>query len=323
MEQLFREIKRTIDGAKNILLVSHEYPDGDALGSMLALKIALNNLDKQADAFSVYQIPPSFKFLPHIGEIKKKIETVYDLIFGVDYGDFDRLETIVSGACLVPPSITFDHHPLANQTGHFKIIDPDFSSTCEIVYQFLTVNSLKIDKEIATCLLTGIFTDTWSFRHPNTTSQTLKIVGELLLKGALVNKVAKLTSQNNIGAKSKLWARALSNMNSSQEFGFVSCFLSHQDLVECQATPEDISGLSSLFCSATGAKFSLLLTEVAPEEIEGSLRSGPEQGVAVDEIAKKFGGGGHKLSAGFKFQGKPEAVLKKIKNLINPHTKQR
>lgn len=312
MRQAFIEAKKAIDDSEKILLASHDEPDGDALGSMLALKFSFEKLGKKADIFCVSKIPENLKFLPGVERIKKSVEPAYDLLFGLDYGDLKRL----GGATLDIPIITFDHHPLTNQAGEIKVVDTDFSSTCEIVYQFLTENELKIDKEIATCLLTGIFTDTWSFRHPNTTAKTLKAAGELLLRGAPLRKIAGLVNQQKIGVKSKIWSRALANIQQDKDFGFVYCFLDFKDMRELGATTDDLSGLASLLCMVPGTKFSLVLSEMAPGQMDGSFRSLPNQGTDVSYFARALGGGGHKLSAGFKTEMAPEEAVKTIKELI-------
>jgi len=314
MKQVFIEAKKVIDGSKKILLASHLEPDGDALGSMLALKFSFEKLGKKADIFCASNIPENLRFLPGIQHIKKSVEPIYDLFFGVDYGDLKRLETTLH---MASPAITFDHHPPINQTGKIKVVDSSFSSTCEIVYQFLAENELKIDKEIATCLLTGIFTDTWSFRHPNTTARTLKVVGELLLKGAHLRKIAGFINQQKIDVKSKIWSRALANIQQDQELGFVFCFINFEDMREFGATSDDLAGLASLLCMVPRTKISLVLSEVAPERLDGSFRSLPNQGTDVSRLAKALGGGGHKLSAGFKTKGRPEDIIEKVKKLIS------
>jgi phosphoesterase RecJ-like protein len=312
MDSPFLERKRAVDKSQKILLASHDEPDGDALGSMLALKFSFEKLGKQADIFCPLDIPENYKFLPGIGQVKKNIEAEYDLLFGVDYGDLKRL----AAAALDIPLITFDHHPLINQAGEIKVVDTSSSSTCEIVYQFLAENELKIDKEIATCLLTGIFTDTWSFRHPNTTAKTLKVVGELLLRGASLRKIAGLVNQQKIDVKSKIWSRALANIQQDEEYDFVFCFINFRDMRELGATSPDLSGLASLLCMVPGAKFSLVLSEVTPGQLDGSFRSLPNQGTDVSYFAKALGGGGHKLSAGFKAEGTCEMIIERIKDLI-------
>jgi len=314
MDSPFLVIKKAIDQSEKILLASHKEPDGDALGSMLALKFSFEKLGKKADIFCASDIPENLKFLPGIEQIKKSVEPIYDLFFGVDYGDLKRLETTLH---MTNPAITFDHHPSINQTGKIKVVDSNFSSTCEIVFEFLEENELKIDKEIATCLLTGIFTDTWSFRHPNTTAKTLKIVGELLLRGAPLRKIARLINQEKIDIKSKIWSRALANVKKDQKLGFIFCFINFEDMQKFNATSNDLAGLASLLCMVPGTKFSLVLSEVAPRKLDGSFRALPNQGTDVSYLAKALGGGGHKLSAGFKIKGKPEDIIEKVKKLIS------
>lgn len=314
MKEIFQEIKKTIDDSNRILLVSHKGPDGDALGSMLALKIVFGNLGKEADIFCPSAIPEVFLFLPEIQSRKTEVKDDYDLIFGLDYADINHLETITKDNKLALPEISFDHHPFVNQTGRLKIIDPSFSCTCEIVHQFLAINSLPLNKEIATCLLTGIFTDTWSFRHPNTSRGTLKTAAELIAKGALLNKIAKLSTRPDMEVKPKIWARALEK--TTFESGFIYCFLNYQDLQEFQAKPSEISGLANLLCGVPEARFSLVLNEIMPGFLDGSLRALPDKGIDVSSLAKEFGGGGHKLSAGFKIEARPETIIKRIRILL-------
>lgn len=320
MKEIFIKIKEIIDRSEKILLASHTEPDGDALGSMLGLKIALAGQNKNTDIFCASEIPANLKFLPGTREIKRNIGLDYDLVLGLDYGDLRRLETVVAGLNVALPMISFDHHPLMNQSGQIKIIDINFSSTSEIIYQFLSANGIEIDRRAATCLLTGIFTDTWSFRHPNATAETLKTVGSLVLKGAPLQRIAKFTNQINIEAKSKIWGKALANIRSDKETNFIYCFLNYQDMFESRAVTNDLSGLASLLCMVPGISFSLVLSEFAPGQIDGSMRALPDKGIDVSILAKNFGGGGHKLSAGFKAKGQPEKIIERVKDLIS-HSK--
>lgn len=314
MREMFLKIKERIDSAQNILLTSHVEPDGDALGSMLALRIALQNLGKSVDVFCVSKIPENLGLLPGAGELRREIDFGYDLIIGLDYGDCGRLETAALGLPL--PEITFDHHPYINQSGLFKIVDPVASSTCEIVYEFLSAGGFEINKEIAVCLLSGIFDDTWNLRHPNATARTFKVAGELLKKGVALNKVIKISGKGNTFVKTKAWGRGLASIEFDQETGLVFCFLSHNDLAEKNISHRDLSGLSSFISHVPEARFSLVLTEIAPGRLDGSLRTHPGRGIDVSKIAGVFGGGGHRLSAGFKTNLKMEEVFETIRNLI-------
>ncbi len=316
MTEIFLKIEERIKLAQNILLTSHIDPDGDALGAMLGLRIALKKLGKKTDAFCGSKIPENLRLLPGAGELKREIDSSYDLVIGLDYGDSKRLETVFFKLPALLPQITFDHHPYLNQCGDLKAIDTCVSSTCEIICLFLNFNKIEIDKEMAVCLLTGIFADTWNLRHPNASAQTFKISGELLLKGVSLNKIIKIFAQNNLLVKSKIWGRGLKNIFFDTEVGAVFCFFSFKDLSDCGASNHDLSGLSSFIGSVPDAKFSLVLSEIEPGRLDGSLRAHPDKGIDVSQIARRFNGGGHKLSAGFKTNLKPEEVFKAIRNLI-------
>lgn len=318
MDDLFGQAKEKIKEARKILVVSHTDVDGDALGSMLAMKLSLEAFGKETDVFCASSIPQALAFLPGAESVKKEICQPYDLICGLDYGDLKRLETVAEKIDIALPDISFDHHPFINQSGQIKIIDTTFSSTCEIVYWFLSINDLPIDKEIATCLLTGISTDTWSFRHPNVTARTFQAVSKLVLKGVSLNKIAKMANGQNIEARSKIWGKALTKVSLDRHLGFAFCFLSHQELKEFEATTRDLSGLASMLCMIPGARFSLVLSEIEAGYFDGSFRALPGRGIDVSFLAKNFGGGGHRLSAGFKTNILPESVIKKIKELIMP-----
>jgi len=316
MQQQFLEIKKRIEAAKNILLVSHYEPDGDALGSMLGLKIAFENAGKKVDAFCSSEISENLRLLPGVRQLKREIRSDYDLVIGLDYGDCKRLETVFFNLPVSLPQITFDHHPSVNQCGDLKVVDTAASSTCEIICNFLNFSKIKIGKETAICLLAGIFSDTWNLRHPNASAQTFKISGELLLKGAPINKIVKISAQNNLLVKSKIWGRGLENIIFDEQIGAVFCFFSYKDLKEHKATYQDLSGLSSFISAVPGAKFSLVLSEIEPGKLDGSLRALPGKEIDVSKIAKALGGGGHKLSAGFKTNLKPEEVFETIRQLI-------
>ncbi|MDD5589993.1 MAG: bifunctional oligoribonuclease/PAP phosphatase NrnA [Candidatus Portnoybacteria bacterium] len=314
MQEIFREISDAIIGSKKILLSGHRKPDGDCLGSMLALKLSMEKSGKKADIFCSSEIPNFLRFLPQANCLKNKIEEDYDLVLGLDYGDLKRLDTVVCGLPVSLPEITFDHHPLKNQSGRFVAIDQKASSTCEIIFDFLFSQNSEIDRQIATCLLTGIFADTGSFRHPNVTAKTLKAVAQLLSAGAILNKIAKFYSEKNIDSKSKITALALSKM-ALDESGFIYCLITYDDFRECGAERDDLIGFPAFLCSVSGIRFSLVLREVFPGKWDASFRSFPG-GEDVLKYAVALGGGGHRFSCGVRLNEPPEFFIGKLKSLI-------
>ncbi len=314
-----------IKSSKDILILTHKNPDGDAVGSVLGLAQALNSLDKNAECFSKDAVPAIFEFLPNVSMIKNQTNLKnYDLVILLDCALFSRtgLDSIKDIIDSFDNLLIIDHHPKGvEEAGYLnscvQIINPSASSTAVLVYDLLKELDIKITKDIAHCLLTGIFTDTGGFQHSNTDAQTLQITAELMGKGPRINKIAKnIFNSKNVSAI-KLWGKALGRIQRDKNTGMAVSYLSKNDLEECGAKQEDISGLISVINTVSDAKFSLLLTESDNNKIRGSLRSEEYKNIDVSRIAKSLGGGGHKLASGFEVEGEDvKDSVAKIKEMI-------
>lgn len=309
----FALAKNLINRARSILLATHEDPDGDAVGSMLALKMILEKTGKQATTFFPAGISENLNFLPGADKIIQKLPaTQTDLTIGLDYGNYKRL-TLDQRFLNEQAFLTIDHHLVGEHIG-CRIIEKESSSTAEILYQFFNYLTIEIDQAIATCLLAGIFSDTGGFRFPNTSAQTLKITGELLLKGAPLQKIARLVDAANPDESRNLWIQAFGNMEIDIKNGVAFSVITHKNF---SALNHDFSSsaIANLLSSAPEIKYAILCMEKEPGQLECSLRSQQDRGVDVAQIAKRFGGGGHRLAAGFKTDEKPEMIINKIKGL--------
>lgn len=314
-----------IKSSKNILILTHKNPDGDAVGSVLGLAQALNSLSKNAECFLKDVVPDVFRFLPNVAMIKNSTKLKnYDLVILLDCALFSRtgLSSITDIIDSFDNLLIIDHHPKrAEEVGYLnsrvQIIDPSASSTAVLIYDLFKKFDLKITKDIAHCLLTGIFTDTGGFQHSNTDARTLKITAELMGKGPRVDKIAKNIFSSKSVPAIKLWGKALSRIQRDENTGMAVSYLNKKDLEECGAKQEDISGLISVINTVSDAKFSLLLTESDNNKIKGSLRSEEYRGIDVSRIAKSLGGGGHKLASGFEVEGKDvKGGIERIKEMI-------
>lgn len=317
MSQKFIQAKKMIERATGVLLVTHEEPDGDALGSMLALKMTLEKIGKKTTAFCSSSIPAVFNFLPQISQIKNRWDwPAADLIVGLDYGSVWRLG--LDEHCLRQAKnfLTFDHHLIDDQL-EFRVIESEFSSTCELIYRFLKFFQWQINREIASCLLAGIFDDTGGLRYPNTTAQTLKIIGELLLLGAPLQKISQNLGQSktDLFLGRDLWVRAFERIQFDRPSGLIFSVIDYQSL-SGRENDFRASGILNFFNAVPEAKAALLLMEKSPGCFEGSLRSQPDRGLNVAQIARAFGGGGHKLAAGFRTNVGAEEIIGKIKNFL-------
>lgn len=313
MTQEFLQAQKMIGRAQNILLATHEEPDSDAVGSVLAIKIGLDKIGKKTVAFSASKIPPCLSFLPQSEQIIHKANLAdFDLIVGLDYGSYQRLR-LNDGNLASLNFLTIDHHLVGEHLG-LQIVKDNCSSTAEILYELMPHLNIGIDQEIATCLLTGIFSDTGGFRYPNTSARTLKIVGELLLKGAPLQKIAKLAGTCNLPENLDTWIEAFKNLEIDLKSGLIFSLITPKNPI---GRKQDFSGsaIASLLSNAPEIKLALVCVQKQPGQIECSLRSQNDRGVNVAKIAQLFGGGGHRLAAGFQTSAKPEEIINTIKNL--------
>lgn len=317
ISQQFQKINELLKGARNILIASHENPDADAVGSVLAVSSVLNKKNFKNFIYLPDEAPKYLNFLPGFEKLKKEIPHFdFDLLFCLDYGDFARLRLPKNFS--EEKIITLDHHLESEQKGQIKIVDPEFSSTAEIIYLWLTESGVEIDKDIATCLLAGIISDTGGFKHISTSPQTLEIASNLISLGAPLEAISRqvLTLGKSLSA-SKIWAEALSRVTLDLKNNFAFSWVSFEDLKKYQVSPPDLNGISSLISTISGVSFSFFLVEYEKGKVKGSLRSEPYKGKNINEMAKALGGNGHSYAAGFKQEGSIEEVIKRVYNLID------
>ncbi len=304
----FAETRKLCDKSSRLILFSHEFTDGDDLGALLALGRALEKRAKTVVKVAAGGVPDNLLFLPGQSEVLDKLPENFA-------EDFDLLITLGCATLLrtgfaelakwAKPIINIDHHPDTQRYGTVNICEAAAAATCELVYLMLKDWGVEIDKFMATSLLTGIFTDTGGFRHANVTPLTLEIAADLLRKGAKLDLISRFTFSQKDLPKLRAWAVALEHARFDPQQQMVYTVITTEDLARVQAREEDLDGVVELLNTIPDAKFSMLLKQRG-DEIKGSLRSEPDKGVDVSEIARTFGGGGHKLAAGFKFKGKIE-----------------
>ncbi len=299
----FKKADALIEKAQTVFLTMHEGPDGDDLGSVLAMNHYLTALGKKVLICIKGPVPESLKFLPGSELVSEEFpKEIFDLAIVFGCRDLDRpgLKELKQTKT---DFINFDHHPDSTNFATVNIVDEKASAVAELVYHYLKHTEAEITKEIATCLLTGIFTDTGGFKHANTTSEALEVASELLKKGARIDKIAHQTMGKKRPEALKAWAKGLENTRFDPDKKMVFSVLTEDDLKEIGANDDDLEGFVETLNNIPQARFALLLRQDG-EVVRGSLRSEPHKKVDVSKIAKMFGGGGHKLSSGFKLKGK-------------------
>ncbi|MFA6588695.1 MAG: bifunctional oligoribonuclease/PAP phosphatase NrnA [Patescibacteria group bacterium] len=306
--QTFETIKKAIDQAEEILLIAHQKPDGDTLGANLAMANWLRDIGKHFHFYCLHPVPQHLRYLPlweHLLYTDEEIIRIpFDLVIFIDssslsYSGVGHLLEKIKGEPII---INIDHHPTNPGFGKINLVEPTASSASELVYQFFDSQQIQITKDMATCILTGILTDTGGFSNLGTTQSSMEIAGKLLGLGAKFRTITNFTVRNKTVNTLKLWGRALDRLTRHAD-GVVSTVLTQTDLTECEATDEDLEGISNFLNALQDAKIIMVLKEDSSGFVKVSLRTTHED-VDVSELAQKFGGGGHKKAAGFSVPGK-------------------
>lgn len=301
----FNTLNYIIKHSRKILLFAHSRPDGDTIGSVSALKEYLQSLEKTVDIACFDPLPDYFKSIilfefeyPDHLDLES-----YDTIIASDSVErgFDKIKPQLSEDQV---TVLIDHHPDITMRGDVKIIDSKYSSACEIIYNYLEFNKIKITKNIATFLMIGISSDTGNFQHSNTTVRVMEIASNLMKSGASLSKIVNASFADKKISTLKLWGRAFEKARINPKNNMIVTVITQEDIAQCGASMEDIAQVSSILNTVPGANFSLVLSQRDDKTIKGSLRSEEYKGTNVSAIAHQFGGGGHKLASGFEIRGR-------------------
>lgn len=307
MKQTFKEISQAIKASQNVLIISHNRPDGDTTGSNLALRIYLEKEGKNVFSACADPLPENLKFLPESDKfVQEFLLEDFDTVIVVDAGARHLVrffEIYPELGRTKKPIICFDHHFSNDKFGTLNAIDPEETSTTTLLYKFFKDQNIEIDENMATCLLNGIYTDTGSFMHANTKSYTLKIASELLKLGGKFKQIAENNFKKTPVKKLKLMGEVLRNVQYDEQEKKIIGGVTNQTFEKYDATSEDLSGVVDFITSIPEAKYTVLYTEDDKGGVKASLRTRHDD-VNVAKIAEEFGGGGHSKAAGFKVQGR-------------------
>lgn len=308
MKGLLDEIASVIRSSNRFLLLMHEFPDGDAVGSNIALGLALERMGKQVDIVSTSPLPDCYSFLPGKEKVRDWAEPVvdYDVAILLDCADSKRIggaERLLKHCKFL---VNVDHHVSNNSYANLNLVDPEASATGELVMRLFDRLGLEPTPEEATCLYTAILTDTGSFRFQNTTSSGLRTVARLIECGVDPSLVAEAVYENKPISSVRLLALALQSLRLSDD-GLVSwLWVTRKMLNEARADDDDSEGIVNYARMIRGVEVALVFRETSGHDIKVGLRS--RRHVDVSRIASRFGGGGHARAAGCRVCGLPEEV---------------
>jgi phosphoesterase RecJ-like protein len=296
--------------ANAIAIACHVNPDGDAFGSLLAASLGLRKLGKTTYptwGTTPAQVPASYVFLPGLDSLVQPGDLPpVDIFLALDCGAVDRLGEVEPVVARTATTVNVDHHRGNDNFGTFNLVVPTASSTAELMTSLLRDLGVELDLEIATCLYTGIVTDTGRFQYTNSSPETLRLAADLLTFGVPAAEIAGEVFDSSPFGYLKLVGRVLDRARLLQESGFVYSWIEQQDLQETGVTMEETEKVIDLIRGTRAADVAGLFKEQPGGGFRVSLRSkGPR---TVDGIARDKGGGGHHLAAGFSTDNVEETV---------------
>jgi len=329
-----QQVKKILNDADRIAVIVHERPDGDAIGSALALKLALEQNGKKAVVISPDRVPDFLRWLPGADQIieahrqlpqaKEAIQSA-DVVFITDFNALYRagedLEKILSEKLREAPFVMIDHHLQPDAAVPYIFSDPDKASTAELIYTFIRKSGLadKITPDIATALYTGILTDTGSFRFNKTTGETHRVVSDLIDAGADNSRIYSRVFDTYSYDKLQLLGEAIRRMKIIPECAASYIILDEDTLKKYNYRPGDTEGIVNYGLMLDGTRFTTLVSQKPGEKvIRLSFRSKGD--FDVNTFARRyFNGGGHKNAAGGKFEGSIQELEERLNELIRQH----
>lgn len=314
------EIIASMKGAEKIVILPHVSADGDALGSSLALALALKKLDKNPVIYLEEEIPLIFNFLPG-----KEFIRIFDgnsedsdLVMALDTGDRERLGKRIELFNRAGYTINMDHHPTNTEFANLNLVKTGAAATGEMIYQIIKMMGLEFDKDIAVCLYVAVVTDTGGFRFGNTTTLTHQITADLLNYELDVANISQILFETSSLSKIKLMGMAIDNLEVLEDGKVAFMTITDEMIKSSGAKDEDCDGLVNIGRNIGDVEVAVLMRQRADGEFKMNFRS--KNYVDVSEIANKLSGGGHKRAAGCTVKGDmkdiKELILKEIKKVL-------
>ena len=298
-----------LKGADQVTIACHINPDGDALGSALALALGLRQLGKTAHVTwgqAPPKLPAQYRFLPGSDTIESPGDSEPAPVFvAVDCGASDRLGSLEDVAAESETLINIDHHRGNPEFGRLNVVVPGASSTAEVIAGLLRDVGVTIDRDIAICLWTGMVTDTGRFQYASSTPDTLRLAADLVELGVPVPEIAHEVYEASPFDYLKLVGRVLDRAVLVEPARFVYSWVTLRDMDETGVASDEMDTLIDLVRSTRAATVAALFKEQDDGTWRVSLRS---RGPDVGEVARSYGGGGHDLAAGFNVADRERAV---------------
>ncbi len=317
MNDLQAALKRRFKDSKRVLITSHIRPDGDAIGSVLGLGLALQDAGKEIRMVLSDGVPANFKHLPGCELVHTRASGEFDLITTLDCSDLNRTGSALEG--YRQPDIVIDHHVTTEPFGTLNLIEPEAVATASILVKYMPAWGLELTRPIAANLMTGIVTDTLGFRTANTTPEALRQAADLLELGADMSSLYFRSLVRRTFPAARYWGAGLSSLQRAD--GIIWASLTVADRQASGYSGSDDADLINVLSSIDDADAAVMFVEQGHDKVKVSWR-GLKPDVDVSKIASQFNGGGHKAASGAELEGKlaevQERVLAATRSALNP-----
>jgi bifunctional oligoribonuclease and PAP phosphatase NrnA len=310
MDQL-TEVLHHIRRYSQFVLTSHARPDGDAVGSVLALSEILRQMGKTTEVVLSDSVPLIYRPLPFSDTVVQasSVNGKYEAAILLECDSLQRARVQGLERYFL---INIDHHSTSKSFANVNWIDPGASATAEMVFRLAAAAQVKVTPEIATCLYTAVLTDTGSFCYAPTSARTFDLARQLVECGADPARIAQSVYFANPESKMHLLGAALSGLKREGAISWMA--ISRHDMERLDAREEDCEGLVNYALSISGVEVAAFFREIADNRVRVSVRS--KGAVNVATIAEKFGGGGHECASGFSLEGPVAQAMERVLTLI-------
>lgn len=305
------QISKALQSNQRILILTHIYPDGDCIGSSLALALGLKSIGKDVTIADDHAVPPAYAFLPASSEIvfPHGIVGTFDLVVAVDASDKGRLGNASHLLDLGRTTINIDHHRTNENFAMINWVEPSAAASGELIYSLLNTMNIRLSREIAVCLYTALSTDTGSFRFSNTTEKTFKIASHLVELGVNPGDIGENVFDTKPLSALKLLGALLGELTISECGNVAWMTLTKEMMNRFAALPSDIEGFVNYARMVDGVSVALLFREEG-DSVKVSWRG--RGNVDVAALASRFGGGGHSKAAGCTIEGNIGEVRSRV-----------
>jgi bifunctional oligoribonuclease and PAP phosphatase NrnA len=314
--RVVQKIIQAIRDTRMICIVGHVRPDGDCIGSQLALGLALKNEGKDVTCWNEDPVPDKLSFL----DVQKMFESPrpgrkFDCVIATDCASFERLGKVRDCIDERKVFINIDHHTSNTRYADLNWVSSKEPSTGELIYRLLKAASWPITRPIADCLFTAVSTDTGSFQYASTTPATFNVASHLVERGADLDRISQEVYQSYPLARVQLLRHVYNKFRLTHDARTAYFWLRKRDYTRTGAQRDDSEGLIDHIRAIEGVVVACIFEEMEPELTRISLRS-KSGDVDVNQIAGQFGGGGHPAAAGARIPGKPFAVQRRVLNAV-------